>query len=146
MKLPYSKSTNPLTLGSGGSPLWQHHPLAHSRVSSLRYKTPLFFPSRIKDLPAPCAYCIGRQLFSPCPFLSSTFAQLAVGSRVPVVPSSTSFTASGNLQLLACCLAPPAALKAVLPFFDQNFELFYLSFVPPVTFSKVCILIKYLKN
>jgi len=27
-----------------------------------------------KTPPSPCAYCIGRQLFSPCPFLASTFA------------------------------------------------------------------------
>lgn len=34
-----------------------------------------------KHPPNPCAYCIGRQLFSSCPFLSSTLAQLAVGSQ-----------------------------------------------------------------
>ncbi len=27
-----------------------------------------------KTSPCPCAYCIGRQLSSPCPFLASTFA------------------------------------------------------------------------
>lgn len=44
-----------------------------------------------KHAPNPCAYCIGRQLFSSCPFLSPTFAQLAVGSRRSIQPVSISF-------------------------------------------------------
>lgn len=60
-----------------------------------------------KHVPNPRAYCIGRQLFSSCPFLSSTLAQLAVGSRRS---SRTSFHLLHSFQITfsysPCCRAP----------------------------------------
>ena len=49
----------------------QYIPSLHSLHFSHLF--PILY-SYSKTPPSPCAYCIGRQLSSPCPFLASTFA------------------------------------------------------------------------
>jgi len=76
-----------LTLAVGITP--------HRAFSQPPFNQPQVFPAQSnrqqKHAPNPCAYCIDRQLFSSCPFLSSTFALLAVGSRRSIQPVSIAF-------------------------------------------------------
>ena len=71
---------------------WYHSALSFPQAP---FNQPQVFPAQSnrqqKHAPNPCAYCIGRQLFSSCPFLSSTLALLAVGSRRSIQPVSISF-------------------------------------------------------
>lgn len=118
-------STTPVKLGFVPFSISVAVPTPHnSRVPPLCYKTLLFYPAhKTKASPAPCAYCIGRQLFSPCPFLSSTLTQLAVGSQHS---SRSSFHLLHSFRkpiaVRRAALLHVAALRAVLPIIDSYLD------------------------
>ena len=70
--------------------------------------------SNSKTPPSPCAYCIGRQLSSPCPFLASTFSPTR-RRLAPTLQSTIpySYMASFRFSL--------RWLKAVFPFLNYGY-------------------------
>jgi hypothetical protein len=95
-----------------------------------------FGAHKTKVPPNPRAFCIGRQLFSPCPFLSSTFAQLAGGSRTPSFHS-----AMRHWKTFRFASQPPVNLWlfAVLPCSTGSVQ---GCFTNSVTFMKTVINLK----